>query len=158
MDHATFVNAPKTIELGGREYRVSALTLKEWGPVQSWIKQHAVSPVRLLSSGDMAGLNAADRKAMMETALHAQRNWPPRIGSIEWFQALDHPGGHAEFLFVALSKHQPDFTREEAAGLDERISVGDATPVVMACLGLDMPDDNAPKAKGASQTDRRTTD
>lgn len=147
MDLATFVNAPVPIELAGGVYQCSALTLREWGPVQSWIKANVPGPMRVLSSEDLVGLNEADKRALFEQAFAAQRNWPPRVGSAEWFRALDLPGGHAEFLFVALSKHQPTFTREQAAALDAKLSLVDVMPVVTACLGLG-PDDL--KAPGAS--------
>ena len=147
MDLAAFVNAPRSVTLDGREYLVSALTLSEWGPIQGWIKRNVPGPVKLLSSEDLSGLTPEDRRAMMAVALEAQRNWPPRIGSLAWFNALDGVGGHAEFLFCALSKHQPEFTRADAARLNDRLSTIDVLPVVRACLGSESEEEHAsPKA------------
>lgn len=148
MDHATFVNAPVPVDLDGESYYVSALTLKEWGPVQAWIKTNVPGPMRAISSADLVNLSDEDKRIVLESAAMAQRNWPPQIGSISWFKALDHPGGHAEFLFCSLSKHQARFTREDAATLSDRLEIKDVMPIVLACLGLEQDDLKVVSATG----------
>ncbi len=148
MDLASFVNEPRTVEVAGVPYLVSALTLKEWGPVQAWIRENIPGPVRSINSDDLEGLNEDDRKTILEAAMMAQRNWPPRIGSKVWFDSLDHPGGHGVFIVAALGKHQLDIDAERAAGIADRATAGEIVAVVIACLGLD---DDDLKERGASR-------
>lgn len=140
MDLSTFTNAPKEVTLAGHKYRVSALQLREWGVVQAWIKANVPGPMRAMNSEDLVNLNAEDRRIALESAAIAQRNWPPKPGSAAWFVALDHPGGHEEFLFNALTRHQPEMTRADAASLSDRLTLQDVAPVIMVCLGIEEDD------------------
>lgn len=137
MDLATFTNAPKDVVLAGHAYQVSALQLREWGIVQAWIKANVPSPIGAIRSEDLEGLNPSDRRVVLESAAIAQRNWPPKPGTLAWFQALDNPGGHEEFLFTALLKHQPSITRETVAEMSASLSITDVMPVILACLGVE---------------------
>jgi hypothetical protein len=143
VDHATFVNAPFEISLDGRKWLVSALTFHEWGPIQAWIKKNVPGPLSAFTSEAMAGLNDQDRRIVLESASIAQRAWPPKIGTMAWFSALDNPGGQAEFLRAALGKHQPGITSDECELIADRVTLGDVVPIVMACLGIDAEESKA---------------
>lgn len=135
-----FLNAPIEVTLAGHKYMVSALQLKEWAVVQAWIKANVPGPMRSISSADLENLNESDRRVVLEAAAIAQRSWPPRPGTAAWFHALDHPGGHEEFLHAALSKHQPEMTKADVVALSAKLALSDVMPVIMACLGLEQDD------------------
>src|SRR5689334_18911928 len=100
--------------------------MAQWGAVQAWIKDNVPSPLSLVNSEDLGALSAADKRVLMREALDAQRNWPPRVGSRAWFDALDHPPrpradgrpaprGSAVLLWTILRVNRPDLTAERAA-------------------------------------------
>ena len=93
MDMATLTNAPRTVEVGGRPYLVSALTMGEWGRFQAWIKDFVPKP------------DPPEDADSVLTALH-NRAWPPAIGSKLWWEALDHPGCWPSFVRTVLGNHQ----------------------------------------------------
>ena len=81
-----------------------------------------------------------------DIAVRQQRDWPPRVGSVGWFEALDHPGGHAMFLLAILSKHQPEFGEDDAEALAEMLTGDGIVPLVLIALGHE---DERPKNSSA---------
>jgi hypothetical protein len=153
MDLATLTNAPRDFALGGTTYQVSALTLKEWGVLQAWIKGHVPGPLALVESAAMGKLSPGHQRQVLEIALREERNWPPRVGSAAWFDALDGTeGGNAAFLRTVLAKHQP-FTAEQAAALADRTMTAAIVPLILIALGMEL---DSPKAEGPATATSRT--
>ncbi len=159
MDLAQLTNAPREIEVAGRTYKVSALKLKEWGSVQAWIKDNVPSPLGALKSADLDGLSNADKRTLLDVAVRQQRDWPPRVGSAAWLEALDHDGGHAMFLHAILSKHQPSFTEADAEALAERLTTGEILPLILVGLGIEdeRPKNSPAPTEGPNPTTSPTT-
>ena len=154
MDLAQLTNTPREVAVAGKPYKVSALKLKEWGNVQAWIKDNVPSPLGSLKSADLDGLSSADKRTLLDVAVRQQRDWPPRVGSAAWFEALDHDGGHAMFLLAILGKHQPDFSESDAEALAERLTNAEILPLVLLGLGIE---DDRPKNSSAPQGAQPTT-
>lgn len=154
MDLATFAGADFVdVELAGRTYRVGELTLREWAPVQAWIKATVPGPLSSLASPDFARLPAAVKREVLGEALDRDRtSWPPRIGSRSWFLALDHPGGHAVALRAMLGKHSPAITEAECEAIAGSATFDQILPVAVAALGLFGPKSPAPAPSPTATT------
>lgn len=157
MDLAQATGAVETIDLAGEEFRVRLLTLKEWGELTAWLKRRNPSPLtRAARAIDQAAelgepLSAAAREQLLEHAQRAALSWPPRIGSQEWLDALDRTdGGHAEFIYLALSKTDPAFTRDHAEALAGRFVGRDFNELLRVSF-YGTPTALAPKARPAAE-------
>lgn len=132
MDLATLTNAPRDITLDGKTYKVSALTLAEWGELQQWIKDHADPVVKAFESLNRARaagvvVTEIDRKALMAQARAEARRFPPRPASQAWDEAIDNiDGGRAEFVGTVLKKHQPDLSDTVLAKLMKWLDADDS--------------------------------
>lgn len=141
MDLAQATGAVETIDLAGEEHQVRLLTLKEWGAITAWLKRQNPSPLtRAAQSIEQARvqgepLSAATQDQLLDHAQRAALNWPPRLGSTEWFDALDRSdGGQGRLLFEVLSKTEPEFTIERAEVLVKRFSVDDFNELLRVAL------------------------
>jgi hypothetical protein len=141
LDLATITEGVHQVTLGETSYEVRLLKLREWGRLQSWLKQAVPSPLaeaaRALNALKASGETIAPdvRQAILDHAQEAARLWPPRVGSIAWVEALDSTeGGTARFLAEALraAGHQVD--DDEAAELEARASVDQIANVFRICL------------------------
>jgi hypothetical protein len=145
MDLAQFADADYVdLTLDGKPYRVGELTLREWAPIQAWIKATVPGPLSSLASPDFKKLPPDVKRDLLAEALEQDRtSWPPRIGSKAWFFAMDTEGGHAELLLALLGKYQP-VDRAEAARLVAGIATESITAAVLAGLGVFGPKSPAP--------------
>lgn len=144
MDLATLTNAPREITLAGKTYMVSALTLKEWGALQAYLKDHAVNPVVAalgqLSAAKAAGIKIADedRTALFLQAKADGKPWPPMVGSTLWFDTLLATEGTSPvFLVSVIRKHQPEITDAELSRIDAECSADESRLLVYRALGID---------------------
>lgn len=140
----------QVVTLDGQEYRVGHLTYDDWGELIAWIKAHVPSPLAVLKSADLSGLEESHRKELLTIAFAEARNWPPRTGSAAWFRALDTPDGHAELLRVILGKFQPAITTERCKALAPRVDTPAAVELVTIAMGLDDPKAKGPGAGGTA--------
>ncbi len=152
MDIATLTNAPREVTLDGATYKVSALKLRDWGRLQAYLKDHGPSPIARIRSEDLAGLNEADRRAFLREAFLESKNWPPRVGSVAWMEAIDDtPGGNVEFLTVVLSGERP-LPRAEAEALAEKLDGPDYVRLLMLAFGQEPPDPKGGTRPGPGPT------
>jgi hypothetical protein len=167
VDLATAVNAPRTITLEstGRAIPVRHLTMAEWGEVQSWIVDRVKDPLtrafEYLARARKHGVapSHADRDAYLRQADWEARYWPPRVCTATWFTVLaEAEGGSAFLTWCILKACRPDFTLEEAAALDAKLTLRDSARIVRASQGLepDPPKDEAP-TEGPTTTTGPTT-
>ncbi len=140
MDLAQATGVAETIDLAGEPRQVRLLTLKEWGAVSAWLKRASPSPVTraMISIQQMRDAGEPMDQATRDEALdHAQRAalaWPPRIGSQEWFDAIERvDGGLARLLFEVVSRVDPTFTVEMAEALAPRVRSEEWTDLVRVC-------------------------
>ena len=146
------------VVLGGLPYRVGPLALKEWGEIQAWIKANVPGPVAValqqLGAARAAGVTVdpGDRASLLREANVQARAWPPRVGTREWWGALDSRAADAAFLKVALARHQPTITAEQCAALAESIGDEALARVARVAFGMTAAADGAespgPKAQG----------
>ena len=147
MDLAQFAGLDYVdVTLAGQLYRVGDLTLREWAPVQAWIKATVPGPLSSLGSPDFRKLPPEVKRELLAEALEQDRtSWPPRVGSKPWFFALDAEGGHAVLLLALLGKYQPiDLAKCQA--IVEAVTFEEILPCVLAGLGLFGPKSPAPAA------------
>lgn len=129
MDLAQATGVDEEITLGGGEYRVRLLTMREWGVLSSWLKSKIPSPVTNALLAIQQAKNAGEpigQAAQDDLLDHAQRSalkWPPRLGTEAWFDAIGSiDGGDARFLYEVLSKTHLDFTEEKAKALVPKVT------------------------------------
>jgi hypothetical protein len=141
MDLAQAVGAVEVVDLAGEEFPVRLLTLKEWGAVTAWLKRANPSPVTRAvraideAAADGAPLSAPAREALLDHAQRAALSWPPRLGSSEWFDAIDRTdGGPAKLIFEVLSKADAAFTSERAEVLARRFEIRDYSELLRVAL------------------------
>jgi hypothetical protein len=104
---------PRRVRLAGQDYEVSELTFADVARIQAWLNR--ASPCPMDDARDrIDGLDGPERRKILLETYQALKSWPPRYGDPEASELLQTEGGAAEFLFVALSRHQPDFTRDDA--------------------------------------------
>jgi len=135
-------NTPRTVEIAGKPYRVSALTMAEWGEVQRWIGEQLVSPMDTLASRSIDQLSPFAVHWVTTTAVREQQNWPPRPGSEAWLAAVDRVGrdgrdGNTMLVYAVLRKHQPTLTIEDAEAISQASTVADGAVLLGVALGLD---------------------
>lgn len=145
MDLATLTAAPRDVDLAGRRYRVAPLTAAQWGILHSFLKQYGAGPLAALKSADLEGLSPADRRELFTLALLDSRSWPPAIASGAWFAAMgDCPGGSARFVFLALSRLNPEVSEDVAKGISEADDPEGHRALLFAAIGLDLPPKSSP--------------
>lgn len=106
-----------TVEVDGRRYGFSELTLEKRADLQAYLRRTVPHPVDAIK-GHLAGLDPADRQALLESARRDAKSWPPDIGSQAGMMALTSTtDGQVEVLATALSIHHPECTRADAARL-----------------------------------------
>lgn len=156
MDLAEFAGKDYVdLTIDGTVYRVGELTLREWAPVQAYIKAEVPGPLSSLGSPDFKRLPPDVKRDLLAEALQQDRtSWPPRIGTPAWFLAMDFEGGHAELLLALLGKYQP-VDRAEAVRLAAIVSTADVTAAVLAGLGVFGPKSPAP-AEGTTTKPKPT--
>ena len=150
------------LEIDGIKYRVGELTLREWAPVQAWIKANARGPLSVLASPDFAALPPQVKREVLGAALDKeQTSWPPQIGTKPWFLALDNDGGHATALLAILGKNLPGITLEDCRRVADSGTFAEILPAFCAALGIFGPKSPAPstprRRKGPGGAKGRTT-
>lgn len=146
MDLAQFAGADYAdLTLADATYRVGELTLREWAPVQAWIKATVPGPLASLGSPDFAALPPAIKRELLGEALRQDRSgWPPAIGTLPWLEAVDRDGGHAVVLLAILARHNPGITLERCRAIAELARPSEILPPILAALGMLGPKSPAP--------------
>jgi hypothetical protein len=141
MDLSQLTTGFQPVTLAGRPFSVRLLTLREWGDLQGWLKAAVPSPIaeaaRALQSVKDAGdkLDHEVRQAILDHAQEAARNWPPRVGSIPWIQALSETdGGTARFIQCALEAAGQTCHFDDAVELDKGATVDEVADLIRVCL------------------------
>ncbi len=141
MDLAQATGVPETIDLAGEPYPVRLLTFREWGAIGAWLKRENPSPItraalaihEARAMGEPLSAEVEDK--MLDHAQMAALAWPPKLGTKEWFDAVDKAeGGYAYLLFEVLSKADPNFTREKAEVVAQRLSQEDWGDLIRVSL------------------------
>lgn len=137
----------------GESILVRPLKQKEWGQLQAWFKRTCPSPVtralfalqQMKDSGESVSLEAEE--SLLDHAQRQALNWPPRVGSAPWFDAIvKAEGAVAQFLETVLSKADPEITRERCEALAPILSMSDLSSILRVALYGENP--AAPKAEG----------
>lgn len=123
-DFARATNAPREIELDGKTFRVSKLTPRDLGELQSYLKTACPDP-RQEALKFMEGQPEAVAKIIWVQACQDAQDWPPSIDSKKGQELLATAEGIAHSLHTLLGKHQPAFSKEDAAALAEHIDLAD---------------------------------
>ena len=146
MDLAQATGATEFIDLAGEEHAVRLLTLREWGSITAWLKRANPSPVtraaRAIEQADELGepLSIATRETLLDHAQRSALNWPPRLGSTEWFEAFDRTaGGQSYLLHQVLVLTEPRFDVGSAEVLAKRMDVDSWNELLRMALLRDTP-------------------
>jgi hypothetical protein len=128
MDLVQATGGGEELLLGGQTFNIRLLTLREWSEVQKFLKKELPSPVTraaiAIQQAKVAGtpLDSSTVDALYDRAEKAALTWPPRIGTKEWFDALDTvEGGWERVLFEVVSKVNPAFTLPQADELAPKV-------------------------------------
>src|SRR4051812_24929555 len=95
MDSVQATGGGEELTLGGQTFNIRLLTIREWAEVQKFLKKELPSPVTraaiAIQQSKAMGtpLDATTIDAMYDRAERAALTWPPRLGSKEWFDAMD---------------------------------------------------------------------
>jgi hypothetical protein len=74
----------------------------------------------------------------LDAAARQQALWPPRVGSLEWMEAVDRDDQAWAVIRLALAEHQPGITDAEARRLADACSQGELGDLAGALFwGLD---------------------
>lgn len=129
MNSEQATNTPGPVTLAGREFLVRQLSHKEWSTLQAWLRASTPSPVaeaiRGLQELAAKGVEVPEelRKWAMSRAHEEARYWPPRVGSLPWFNALNSfDGGPGKAVSVVLTACGHETSEEEGEALFVRAS------------------------------------
>jgi hypothetical protein len=112
---------PKTVEILGVNYLVGKLNFRDFGKLQSWLKDNVISPLRKIAT-EIADLPFEDRKYLLDQARKDMVNWPPTPYSVEGFQYFtESSDGQIFLLHTILTKHQKELTLDEVEKLYDRL-------------------------------------
>lgn len=137
MDFIQATNTPVTLKLAGSNYSVRFLNFRELAPVSAWIEEHIPSPyaraaqalTQLRASGKAP--DTATEELLLDHAANQTLAWPPRVGSKQWFDALDGAeGGLVELVYTILSKTVPTLDRGKTQELTDKLSSEEILEVV----------------------------
>lgn len=103
--------APTTVELGGKQYRVSPLRDKDYGEFEKWVQDRHMELAQ--RAGD--GLSVEDRQALLKHAY--DRASQITMASPEAIQAVITLEGSIKLLWLHLRHEHPDLTEETVSGL-----------------------------------------
>jgi hypothetical protein len=116
-DYAKATAAPRYVTINGREYRVGKYGPRDIGDLEAWLKTQVPDP-RLMARELCAGLPDAVALEVWRDLSAEAMNWPPdvtsRIGNKLLMNTWE---GHARLVFASLSRHNADFTLDEARTL-----------------------------------------
>lgn len=155
MDIATLTNAPRTLRIGGVDWTVRALTFKELGLLQGWLKDNADDPVteafRQIDKARSKGVKvSSDTEAtLIRQAREDALRWPPAVLSGAWFNLLSRvPGASAFFILTMLRTFQPSLTEEQASAIEREMTGDEGNALIAAALGRDLPPKDGPPPGG----------
>jgi hypothetical protein len=154
MDLVQATGGGEELTLGGQAFNPRLLTLREWAEVQKFLKKELPSPVTRAAiaiqqaKDEGTPLDQATMDALYDRAEKAALTWPPRIGTKEWFDALDTvEGGWERVLFEVVSKVNPAFTLPQADELAPKVKANEWADLIRVSLWGTHP---APKGEGAT--------
>lgn len=140
MNLVRLANRPQLrIELGGRAYLFSELTIGALADLQAWIEANTPMPFADLDEHiDAVWPGFQDRLRKHVNVL--MKDWPPKVGTEEGGQALDSDAGWTELFYHGLRVHQPWTTREDATTFWKALFLDNAEKairIVRAMYGAD---------------------
>jgi hypothetical protein len=154
VDSAEASNQPIELALGGEAYRAKALTRREWGELQAWLKREVPGPIERVASAASEAeargcpIPQATLRAMADRAIERAAHWPPAPGSNEWLDLLNTTeGGEDEFVWHALRRDNPTLSRDGVAPLIARMSGPEMIDLISVALYGRPP---APKSPGST--------
>lgn len=104
-DYSRATGSPLSIEIDGREYRVSKLTPRDVGDIQAWLKSEIPDP-RTEARKMLEGLPDAVAIEVWRTAAEEAKAWPPTLGDDRGNNLLmSSTEGVARLIWVTLRKH-----------------------------------------------------
>jgi hypothetical protein len=163
-DFASISNRPRPIVADGRTYLIHPFSVADFGALQVWVDSQFPDPFdlvdaqiekgRLVTEPDGSRLRQpypmAVQQFLLRTAHEAASKGRRLIGMAEADEKLQSVDGLKELLYLAILKGDPSFTREDAAKLYPKLSVGQVS-AVFAHTGAALVC-NDPKAPGAAGT------
>jgi hypothetical protein len=161
MDLSITVGAVEEIDLAGEPVAVRPLNFAEWGRLTAWLKRQHPSPLTraalAVAEASAAGtpLPAEAEERLYDHAQKAALSWPPRLGSVAWFDAIESvEAGPAHLLGEVLTLADPAFDRGRVAGLVRRMRSADWAELFRVALWGAPPRPKAPAAAAAAAAAR----
>ena len=114
--------------------------------MQAWLEANVPHPLDVLRPR-LEGLPEAVQVKLAEMAYEDARRWPPSIDDDASWTYFTMGRGRPYFVYLVLSKANPQVTEQEAARLSERMDPETFTRLGMLASGKD-PDD--PKTSAPS--------
>ena len=128
-DYARATGAPLSIEIDGKEYRVSKFTPRDIGDIQSWLKSEIPDP-RITARKMLEGLPDAVAIEIWKTMAEEAKSWPPALGDDRGNDLLiGTTEGAARLLWVTLRKHN-GIDLEKARKLTENVDLEQLTRLI----------------------------
>jgi hypothetical protein len=143
--HLTDQPAPLTV--GGKVYQVHTLTFRDFGKLQKFLDERAPNPLAAIKD-HIAGFPPEVQRYMVDKAMADARKGGPKIGTPEASEQLNSAEGVAEVLYLAISRGDAGFTRDDAAALLAEVHPLDAARALERAFGVP-PEDAADAGAGA---------
>lgn len=109
------------VKIGEIEYEFSEMPISHMKQLQDWIRKNSVHPVEAIKP-HLRGLDPEVQVGLLDKARVEAKDWPLQIGTSRGVSTLlSGEAGQIEALFVALSVHQPQTTREQTLDIYKRL-------------------------------------
>lgn len=138
MNRATATAAPTTVELGGKNYRLTPLRDRDWGEFEKWLQDRHYAAARR----NLQGLNAEAQRDLMRHA--HDRATAIVFTDNESAKMMGTYEGACFITYLSLRHEHPEITEDEVADL---LFDPEALSRAMDRLPLGMPDEPAGKKK-----------
>lgn len=148
---------PVTVNLAGKPYKVSELTLEDFAALQQWIKEHYPHPFDRIRE-HISKFDKSQQEILLRAAYEDGEDWPPSVLSERGRRLLlTSEKGSVEFIRLVLSKNQPDFTLADATHLCHAAKSEDVQALLSAAFGIspqeELEDEFLPKAQASRTQD-----
>ena len=131
---------PRTVKIGGEEFRLHFLTHADIASLQAWINSQFRDPFEIASEqiAEHSGRwTVAQQQYLLAQAMKEAVIGPPKIGTPKASELLVSQEGQIEIFYLSVVKGDPSFTRERARDVVIDFNSAEQS-AVFAASGADM--------------------
>lgn len=127
-DLVAVMNPERIFTFQGRDYRTRKFGPREVAQLHAWMRDKSPDP-RLQATRYIKELpewsSASLQQSIWDEAVERAKQWPPTLATTEGTLLILSEEGQAEFVYIALHRTIPGFSRDDAARMVEQFDMND---------------------------------